>query len=286
MKKIVVIPNSIKDKEYKVTALACDKLISLGLKVSLSEKYRSICTHSVEYYDSFPTDADLIIVVGGDGSIIDATKYSVRYSVPILGINLGKVGYLSEVEPQDLSPLDSLVTGEYAIEERMLIEALVIGDSKDTMERQDIFAVNDVVISHDTYLGLADIKLEDSFGNAIKYRADGVILSTPLGSTAYSLSAGGPIVAHNVDSILVTPVCAHSFFNRSVLFSADELIKVTNIGNGTLNVSIDGRHFAVIDEGGECLIKRSCKRIKMLTFSNNRMFSNLFKKMKMLEDIK
>ena len=284
MKNAVVIPNSHKDLGYRVTRLVSEKLSSLGISafISRDEFVGEGC--DINYYDEFPAFADLIIVIGGDGSIIDGSKYAVKYGIPILGVNLGKVGYLSEVEPNSLDALGQLISGEYTVEERMLIEVVKAPLDNSAM-LSDRYAVNDVVISHDSYLGLADIRLEDSFGNSIKYRADGLILSTPQGSTAYSLSAGGPIVAHNVDSILVTPVCAHSFFNRSVLFSADEHIKVTNIGKGVLNISIDGRCLSSLGENEECTIERAAKRIKMLSFSNNRMFSNLFKKMKMLEDM-
>lgn len=143
-------------------------------------------------------------------------------------------------------------------------------------------AVNDVVFSHEDYLGISDFKLENSNGDRLVYRADGLILSTPAGSTAYSLSAGGPIVAHGLDSITVTPVCPHSFFNRSIVYGKDECIKISNSGDAALNVSVDGRLFAKITAGEWCVVKKSSKRLKMLTFSENNMFSVLFKKIKVL----
>ena len=149
----------------------------------------------------------------------------------------------------------------------------------------DRYAVNDVTVAREGFLHIADIKIEDSIENAVKIRADGVILSTPQGSTAYSFSAGGPILAHDVESILLTPVSPHSFFNRSVLFNASDVIKVTNVGSLPLNVSVDGRNVASLAPGEHCNVKRAPKNIKILTFKKNSMFSSLFKKMRILGDI-
>ena len=147
------------------------------------------------------------------------------------------------------------------------------------------FAMNDVIISHKTYVGMAEILLTDSNGASLKYRADGLVLATPVGSTAYSLSAGGPIVAHDIDSILATPICPHSFFNRSVIFSPNETITITNNGEDALNISIDGRFFEELKDNESCVIKAAAKRLKMLTFKDNNMFSRLFDKMGKLEKI-
>lgn len=261
-----------------------DKLEKIGFEICSATKYADIFSNRIGLYDSFPDDADLIIVVGGDGSVLDASVDAIAADVPLVGVNLGKVGYLSEVEPENLDVFAGLKDGNYAIEERMLLSVVlkkVSGSSEVTR-----YAVNDVVISHDSYLGIADFKIENSRGESVKYRSDGIILSTPAGSTAYSLSAGGPVVSHDVDSILVTPVCPHSFFNRSILFSANERISVTNTGNSELNISIDGRRIASISEGEECTVSVSNKKLKILTFSKDNTFTTLFKKMRIMEDVK
>ena len=162
----------------------------------------------------------------------------------------------------------------------------VVLKKTDGMTTVTRYAVNDVVISHDSYLGIADFKIENTRGESVKYRADGIILSTPSGSTAYSLSAGGPVVSPYLDSILVTPVSPHSFFNRSILFNSKEKISVMNTGDSDLNVSIDGRRIAALSRGEECTISVADKRLKMLTFSSDNMFATLFKKMRIMEDVK
>jgi NAD+ kinase len=278
MKNIVLVPNESKDVGFVITESVVSKLLSLNFSICVSSVH-GYAHKGVEICESFPKNTDLIVIVGGDGSVIDASKHAIKYGIPILGINLGKVGYLAEVETDNLDVLDKLVSGEYEIIEKMLL-SVKLGD--DSLDR---YAVNDVVVSHDGHLGIADFKVEDSLGNVVKYRADGVILSTPQGSTAYSLSAGGPILAHDVESILLTPVSPHSFFNRSVLFNSSEHITVTNLGDGDLNISVDGRCLANLSKLGSCTVVKADKTIKMLTFSKNSMFSSLFRKMKNLGDM-
>lgn len=284
MKNIAIIPNINKDSELLVTKKIAEKLLSLGAVVYIEEKYANAISSDIISYNEFPASAELIIVVGGDGSILDASVVAIERNIPILGVNLGKVGYLSEVEPDNLDILSGIFTGNFSIEEKML---LCINHVSDRVVREaSRLAVNDVIVSHDSFLGIADFTLENSAGDCVKYRADGLILSTPAGSTAYSLSAGGPIVSHDIDSIVATPICPHSFFNRSIIFKATEKITLKNMSKTVLNVSIDGRYFANLSAGEECQIRMAQKKLKVLTFCENNMFSTLFKKMRILEDIK
>ena len=165
----------------------------------------------------------------------------------------------------------------------MLLEAS-INKSGEVIIAQRL-AVNDIIVSHSEYLGIADICLENSTNEAVRYRADAVILATPAGSTAYALSSGGPIISHNLDSITATPVSPHSFFNRSIVYSANETIKVSNVGNNIIKVNIDGRFFDSLGNGDFCVVRKSEKRFKMLTFSENSMFTTLFNKLKILSNI-
>ena len=284
MKKIVVIPNPNKDAGLNVTKKLTEMLTSFGATVYAEERFINEAGKGAVSYTDFPKDAEAIIVVGGDGSMLDASVLAVEYDVPILGVNLGKVGYLSEIDTDKLEILKGLVDVSYKIEEKMLLTVSHI--SGERTEYSSRLAVNDVIISHDNFLGIADFRLENQDGDKVKYRADGMILSTPAGSTAYSLSAGGPIVAHGVDSLLATPICPHSFFNRSIIFKATEKITLTNLGENGLNISVDGRYFATLATHDRCRVEMSDKKIKMVTFNENNMFSTLFKKMRILEDVK
>ena len=283
MKNIVLIPNPSKDKGLEVTSRLIELLFSLGASVYLEKKYRDAVSVNPIYYTELPKCTELIIVVGGDGSVLDASVTAIERDIPMLGVNLGKVGYLSEIEPDNLEILENLFTGEYKTEEKMLLSVSHIRGGEVTVSKR--LAVNDVIISHNTFLGIADFVLENSSGDYIKYRADGMILSTPAGSTAYSLSAGGPIISHDIDSVVATPICPHSFFDRSIIFKASEIITLKNAGQNELHLSIDGRFFTNLIADDKCLVKMADKKLKMISFSENNMFSTLFKKMKMLEDI-
>ena len=282
MKKAVFIPNLNKDPDLSVTSRAAGILKELGMEVIVEDVYTNM-VKGARFQRDFPTDADLLIVVGGDGSVIDASKYSIEYGMPMIGINLGKVGYLSEIDPGELDVLRRIAIGDYKVEKKMVLT--VTANVGGEISVADRLAVNDVVVSHDDYLGISDIRVESASGESVKYRADGVIVATPAGSTAYSLSAGGPVVAHSLDSLIITPVCPHSFFNRSIIFGADEKIKVRNVGEGALNVSLDGRIFVRLGRDDYITVERSERSLPMLTFTENNMFETLFKKIRVLEEL-
>lgn len=279
MKRLVVISNINKDKDLSVTDRVVNKLLDLDFDVFVHSG--DVYTNDkIKIYDELPDKIDLIAVVGGDGSVIDASGAAIEKDIPLLGINLGRMGYLTEVEVDSIDDLEKLSTGEYSVIEKMLL-SVEFGNGNVC----DRYAVNDVTLSRDGILRISDINIEDSIHNVVKIRADGVILSTPQGSTAYSFSAGGPIVAHDVESVLLTPVSPHSFFNRSVLFNSSEVIKLTNVGESSLNVSVDGRCVGSLAQGEYCKVMKADKKVKTLTFKKNSMFSSLFKKMRVLGDI-
>ena len=284
MKHIVVMPNPTRDKGLIVTKNLINKLLSFGAEVYVDKTYAEVVDSGVNFYKDIPEKTELIIVVGGDGSVLDSSVIAIECDIMLLGVNVGKIGYLSEVEPDNLDILKRIFDGEYIVEEKMLLSVSHLSEGKVITSPR--YAVNDVIISHDTFLGIADFVLENSEGDSVKYRADGIILSTPAGSTAYSLSAGGPILSHGVDSIVATPICPHSFFNRSIIFNSTESVKIKNTSTTALNLSVDGRFFANLLSGEECIIKQADKKLKMITFNKNSTFSTLFRKMRIMEDVK
>lgn len=282
MKNVFIVTNPNKDKDYSVTKRTAEVLISCGAEISMLSIHRASEIDRCRYVDDIPQNTDLIIVIGGDGSFIDAAIYAERRDVPIIGVNLGKVGYLTEIEPESLDSLKKIFDGEYKIEERMLLKITASdGDNDITIDR---YAVNDVVISNQEYLGISDFVAYSKDGG-VRYRADGAVISTPQGSTAYSLSAGGPVVSHNAGAIILTPIAPHSFFNRSIVFAENEEIKIKNTSDQPLNVSVDGRLAYKLQPRQKLTVKSSNKKLKVMTFENNNMFSNLFSKMQILEDI-
>ena len=282
MKKIFIVTNPNKDVDYAITKKTVEILKRFGAEVSMPIAERESGIVSCDYVSAPSSDAELVIVIGGDGSFIDAAAYAEQNDIPIIGVNLGKVGYLNEIEPNELESLSKIFTGEYKIVTRMLLGVTVTENENDIpFER---YAVNDVVISNQEYMGISDFVVYSKDGG-VRYRADGAVFSTPQGSTAYSLSAGGPIVSHDAGAIILTPIAPHSFFNRTIVFSENEVIKVKNTSNKALNVSLDGRLVYKLNSGDKISVKASDKKLKVMTFENNNMFSNLFSKMQILEDI-
>ncbi|MBQ2876637.1 MAG: NAD(+)/NADH kinase [Clostridia bacterium] len=282
MKNVILVPNPQKDAGLEVTKRIAEKLLSLGCTL-YAERLCELEGQGIILFDTPPDDAELVIVIGGDGSVIDASRLAIALDIPLLGVNLGKVGYLTEAEPDNLALFDKLVAGEYTVESKLLLvtEHKRADGTRSCSER---LAVNDVVISQDGYFGIATFKVENSRGEAVNYRGNGIIIATPVGSTAYSLSAGGPIIAHNLDSITVTPVCPHSFFNRSIVYEPSEQIRILNTGEMSLNISIDGRSFEIMEPLDECRIYSSSHKLKMITFKTNNMFSALFDKIRSIEN--
>ena len=283
MKKIILVPNAQKDIGCKVSMQIAERLASIGIGVLAEEKYLSMLPKSVLLYNGKSDGAELVIVVGGDGSVLDASQLAIDLDIPILGVNLGNLGYLAELETSELDLLSRLASGDYKIENKMLLTVRKHTANGDLVSSR--YAVNDIILSHDTFVGIAELSLTDSFGESIKYRADGIILSTPAGSTAYSLSAGGPIVSQDIDAIVATPICPHSFFNRSIVFNASEKIRLCNTGKSALKICIDGRLFLDLEPNEACTVLRADKELKMLTFAENNMFATLFGKMKKIENI-
>ena len=191
MKKVVLLPNPHKDAEFSVSRRIAEVLRSVGIVVCIDRAFGTDLFGLAEVFSVLPADAQLLLVVGGDGSVLDASVFAIEHDLPLLGVNLGKLGYLSEVETGEIEKLARLADDAFCTEEKMLLctERIVNGRSVDRSER---LALNDVVISHETYLGITDLRLSGGSGS-VHYRADGMILSTPAGSTAYSAKTVGSL---------------------------------------------------------------------------------------------
>ena len=278
MKHIVLLPNTEKDSDYRVTILAAEVLKKAGAVIYAHEKHKALrFVSDVRFYSDteFPKEAEGAIVFGGDGSVLDAAHIAFQNDIPLLGVNLGRLGYLTEVEVSDLESLGKLLSNNYDIRNIRTLEVLLDGEL--ISER---FAVNEVVVSRGDLFHIADMKL--SAGNDwLQYRADGLIIATPTGSTAYSLSAGGAVVDPSLDVLSVTPICPHSFFSRSIVFSGDTEIKVQNMNTRgeDLTVAIDGREGATLSPGKTLIVRKAKKGLKVMTLSPRPFIELLKKKM-------
>ena len=170
---------------------------------------------------------DVAITVGGDGTIIHAAKYAAPCKKPIIGVNVGRLGFAADVEADEIGQLTRLLSGDYYSEMRMLLDIAVVKNNKS----KHYLAVNDAVMAHGQLSKIVDFQLSLDDEIISKYRADGLLFSTPTGSTAYSLSAGGPIISPTASMLVLTPICPHTLNSRSIVFSGEDHIRI-EIGKG------------------------------------------------------
>lgn len=221
---------------------------------------------------------DVAITVGGDGTIIHAAKYAAPCKKPIIGVNVGRLGFAADVETDEIGQLTRLLSGDYYSEMRMLLDIAVVKNNKS----KHYLAVNDAVMAHGQLSKIVDFQLSLDDEIISKYRADGLLFSTPTGSTAYSLSAGGPILAPQMECILMTPVCPHSLFSRSVLFDGkSELSVMVKIPLGCSCVlTIDGEENINICDSDKVIIRKSSQRLELLSIHKRNFYKRLNEKLK------
>ena len=224
-------------------------------------------------------DMDVIIVLGGDGSILSAARYCLSSGIPILGINLGHLGYMAEMEADELEMLDRLFTGSYSIDEREMLDVSVFRKGKQLVNRAS--ALNDAVISNGSIARMIDLELSEGDIPVTAYRADGLIFSTPTGSTAYSMSAGGPVIDPKMKCICVTPICSHSLAARPIVFADDSVLCVKNICEREKNLflTLDGKVNFEIYRGDTVRIRRSNSVTRLIRLKERGFYNTLHSKM-------
>lgn len=269
MKNFYIYTNQFKDEKGKMTHYIRDYLQLKGCMCS----------------DHVTSQVEGIIVLGGDGTMLSAAREYVSCHIPMIGVNLGTLGYLAEVEQEDIkSALDSLMAGDYEIEPRMMLSGIpvIAGESSDPQT-----ALNDIVINRRGALHVINFNIYVNGRLLGKYSADGMIISTPTGSTAYNLSAGGPIVEPRARLIMMTPVCSHTLVNnRTIILSEEDVIDI-EIGKykpgerQDVDASFDGRCPVNLNEGDKIRIIRSDKVIKIIKLREVSFLDTLRKKMRM-----
>lgn len=226
MNTFYIIANSEKEESLTLSCEIADFLTSRGRHCVICRKDQE----STELHSRLKVDeADAILVLGGDGTLLRAARELADRRIPFMGINLGHLGYLAEIEKQNVqTALEKLIADEYTVEERMMLTGCVYADGRKV--EQDV-ALNDIVLNRYGNLRVVnyDIYVNGQYLNS--FTADGMIVSTPTGSTGYSLSAGGPIISPTASMLVLTPICPHTLNSRSIVFSGDDKIRI-RIGEG------------------------------------------------------
>jgi NAD+ kinase len=248
MHKIALITNfNITEKANAAMTVAkrleredCEILVAAFNREKLQRLHKPTDALRFLPMEAVYAEADILIVFGGDGTILEAARRAAQRGTPILGINLGRLGYMAELELSELELLDKLFTGEYELEKRSMLRVELFSGSE---LRSFCYALNDAVISNGSVSRMIDLELSEGGVPVTTYRADGLIVATPTGSTAYSMSAGGAIVDPRVECFCVTPICPHSFAARPMIFSDSSVLEVRNIcaREKMLFLTVDGR---------------------------------------------
>ena len=281
MKSFLVITNNQKDKDLSVTDSVC--------KYLTGEKGKNVKTYvpeSREYEipEDKLQDIDCVIVLGGDGTILRVAKKLVKSRLPIVGVNMGHVGYLADVDKNNVfCAMDALCAGEYTTEQRMMLSGKVLRGKEEIC---CLDALNDIVITRGGSMQILNLEVSVK-GKMLKaYRADGVILATPTGSTAYNLSCGGPIVEPGADMTIITPIAPHTMLSRSIIFNADDEIAVEILPphdatvEQLIEVYFDGIERIKLEVGDKVVVNRSEMTTKLIRISSARFLETLYEKMK------
>lgn len=218
--------NMTRKNAYEVTVAVYSELKKLGVTILMpNDLQQHFQGFDISFLDVDVASAmcDIIIAIGGDGTIIHSAHYAAEYNKPILGINAGRLGFLAGLEKQELSMLSALIGGNYETESRMMLK--VSHYEKDMLISQN-YCLNDCVIGRGVSLRLCEIEVRCDGRKINDYLADGIIVATPTGSTAYSLSSGGPVVDTAIESLILTPICTHSLFSRSMIFKPESKISI------------------------------------------------------------
>jgi NAD+ kinase len=281
--KIALLPNITREKAKDITLEICSWLDRYGAEYAclsdIFEEFKTVANMKPMAFSELLPWCDVVICVGGDGSVLNAGKQTVDYKKPILAINAGRLAFMAGLESDELELLKKLIDGEYTIDRRMLIDVRVTRNGKVIAEEN---CINDVVLARGTHMKITDIDVDCDGKRSNTYRADGVIVATPTGSSAYSLSAGGPIINPSMEAIVVTPICPQSLFARSTVFSAENKIDIycdENSSNTDLYLSFDGSTAVSVDKNDRIEIRKSEKTAEFIRIKNDAFFEILNNKL-------
>ena len=286
IKKVLIITNfNIYDKAQAALRVA-EKLSALGVEVCtlIYNKDKVIRLHGRVRFTFIPaenaySEVDAVVVLGGDGSILESARRCAPFGTPVLGLNLGRLGYMAELELGEIDQLDKIVSGDYRLETRSMLNIEIL--TKDGESRKSEYALNDAVLSNGTISRVVDLELYEGGIHIANYRSDGMIVSTPTGSTAYSLSAGGAIVDPRLECLCVTPICPHSLYARPLVFTDSARIEIKNAcqREKTLFLTVDGRVNYELTLGETVQVTRSPLKTNFIRLGDRSFYERLAQKM-------
>lgn len=265
-KYIGIILNNKKDKDFIYFKKVANILFDNGFIPVVTKEYRAVLPEDKFLKltsDELFQKVSIVISLGGDGTMLNLADKAVRYGVPILGVNLGKLGYLAQLDKNEIDRIPEILSGDYKCQNRMMLDVSVVRNNKTVYNYK---ALNDAVVTRTAVLKPINVELHSSTGVIADYFCDGLIFSTPTGSSAYSLSVGGPIMDPTMEAILVSAISPHSLSSHSLVFNPDKALACYVHANKTINslVSVDGRHVFYLEQGDRIQVRKSDNYLKLL----------------------
>lgn len=280
--RVLLVPNMNKPDAVRCTRSTVERLLELRCVPLLDKQHREqlgrIAGCIFGDYSISPPEFDVLMPIGGDGTIIQSMPLAVRANRPILGVNSGRLGFLTQLDMGEIDKLELMARGEYTIQTRSLLEAVVTKGRQETRH----LALNDVVVSKGDAGKMADMEVLSDGKLIARHRADGIIFSTPTGSTAYSLSAGGPVVHPEMSLILMTAICPHSTFNHSAILPSEYAYRVheQEVNNRAgLHVAVDGERVGSIHMEEYVLIRTADIGVQFIDLGLRDFYTNLNEKL-------
>ena len=269
MKRVIVTPNPYRDKNFATVRRAMDILRASGLDVRLCLPFEVDKSYELprdlrfSRLDRELPNADMVICFGGDGTILHMAKAATRHNLPILGVNIGTMGFMAELESTELEKLSMLATGEFTTEKRMMLDVSVLQGDKVLFHD---LCLNDAVVTKGAIARVVHLSVKCDGVQAMEFGGDGVIVATPTGSTAYSLSAGGPVVEPEAGVMVITPICAHDVGSRCMVASEKRVITVELTRNARRNayLSVDGGRALRLNLGDKTVIRKADLTTKLV----------------------
>ncbi len=283
IEKIAVVTNyNISDKLAAAVTVS-EKLSQYIDDIYIPEGYkdRIFRSHNHKKYftymsiDEIYVKSDLVIVIGGDGVMLEAARRATPCGIPILGINMGRIGYMTELEMNELDLLEKIFSGEFYLDERAMLKVEM--RSNKGQSKFSAYALNEAVIANGSTARIIDLELSDNGRLVSEYRADGLVIATPTGSTAYSLSAGGPIIDPKLSCFCVTPICPHSLVARPLIFPDTAVLEIKNIcvREKILHLTVDGKATFDLFFGDTVVVTKAAIKTKLLRIKDEDFYSKI-----------
>lgn len=277
MKKIGIVVNPERDPGYEYTAKTVAYLQKNGFDVFLQQNVPSVSGVMIPDEETFFSSVEAVVTLGGDGTVLRIAQKASMYQTPVLGINLGHLGYLTQLEKDDLEQLADILNTCTGVEQRFMLRARIVDGAG---QEQAFYALNEVVLGRQIVNNMLHASLYSNGEFIYKFSCDCLIFATPTGSTAYSMSSGGPIADCRLQDIVIfTPVCEHSFFSKSMIFSASDTLacEVERHAESTFLI-IDGKTVCSMDQVQRVIIDRSPYALPLFQTDGDRFYKVLNKK--------